>query len=1028
MNPEHEDSTMKKLLLLLLAATASIQASDAIEPPNSATGDVRVPLANYIKLIEDARNPDIPAPAAYAIGQSQVQVELKEHLDRTVANVQVTANIEVFADQWTLIPILPYGAAITAVTIDGQPIQLVQNAEWMSWSTAQAGTAELMVSFTMDASRSDQGYVLPMPIPRAASTQLTVEFVGDELDLAVIPATDLQTIRRNQRNITTANIPTTSAVLLSWRVPQQEPYVISRAHYTGQLEDDAFTFAAKFQVELFTGEAVKLPILPNTVTLNDLTIDGAAATILAQDQQFKVLLQGRGRHEVVVVFQTTVKQQQGPLSVTFPIPQVAISQFELQLDGKKDLTVLPESQVVTTFKDSHTLASTYVPMTEAVTFSWVDAIPKDVSSEVRANANIYHAISAEEGVLYGRGLIDYEITHGETSSLSFSVPAQTQVNRITANLAGVSDWTEETGDDEQVITVFLDRKVTGQFQLHISYEQLLGDQPDDITASQDITVPLIRALSMHRQRGIVALLAGHELTLNPTKEQGVSRVGENQLPAFFRDRIEQTIAHTFRYTSQTPQLMVQTMAPIRKQGKYDAQVDTLISLGEVTMRGSAGIQIEVKSGGISALLFELPQGVNVLNVSGPSLRNYQVTTTADKQEIAVEFTQEMTGQFELAVNYENILGAGKTELLVPTTQVPGAEVQHGRIAVEALTAVEVQAAQTDQLSTLEINELPLQLVLKTTNPILLAFKYVNAVNPQQLKLQLTRHQELAVQVAAIETANYQTLITDDGLAVTTARFDVRNSRLQFLRLGLPRHAEVWSVFVDGQAEKPAHANQNKGDGQDILIKMLNSATGFPVEVVYATPLPAMGLFGTVAAQLPQPDMVVTHSRWDVYLPVGPNYQAVETNMNLLEANRWVDPRSHQVKSQAADRTQAASIGKPLRLTVPQQGILYTFEKLYANQSDEAAGFQIRYASNQGNRMGLLLSVISVVMIWLAIFALRHNRFSPKVLTPVLAAGIAGLLLSLTYLKINTVIPLSTALAGGVVFLLVVLWPRIKARG
>ncbi len=1061
---------MKKLYLLLfilpaltLAVSAKSESTALVNTGANAlgnthvNGDVRVPLENYIKLIEDARNPDLPVPAAYAIGQSTVSVTLNEQADRTTAQVTVNTQIEVFENQWSLIPILPYGAAITAVSINGKSIQLVQNAEWMSWSTNKAGTANLQISYSIDAARSDQGYVVPVPIPRASSTQLTIEFSGNELDMAVIPASDVKTSKQNNRNQVTANIPTTSAFLISWRVPTKQSFVVSRANYQGQLVDQVFTFAATFYVELFTGESIDLPLLPNTVTLNDVTIDGLPATIFNQEDQFKVLLNGRGKHEVSVVFQTVVHQQQGPPSVSFPIPRVAISEFELILDGKKDITFTTRQQginqsghnngqingqVISQFKEKVTIGKSFIPMTDAVTFAWIDAIPKGSKTEIRANANIYHAISAEEGVLYGKGLIDYEITHGETSTLSFQIPLAAQVNRITADTAGISDWNAESKDEIKTITVFLDRKIKESFQLQVEYEQLLGQQigsisdpaPEPLDA---IKVPLIKALDMHRQRGIVALLVGSELTLKPTKEQGVTRVGENQLPAFFRNQISQTIAHTFKYTSDMPQLTVETMAPIRLQGKYDAQVDTLISLGEVTMRGSAGIQIDVKSGTVLGLEFSIPAAVNVLNVTGPSLRNHKVTSNQVNgkmtgQLIKVEFTQEMTGQFQLEVNYENILGDSKSELTVPTLQVMGAEVQHGRIAVEALTAVEVQAAKTIQLSIMEINELPQQLVLKTTNPILLAFKYVSSDTPHQLNLKMTRHQELAVQVAAIETARYQTLITDDGLAVTTARFDVRNSRLQFLRLSLPQEADVWSVFVNGKAEKPANANNSnqnnsasKNDQKDILIKMLNSATGFPVEVVYATPIDKMGLFGSVTAQLPQPDMVVTHSYWDVYLPIGPNYQAVETNMNLVTANQWVNPSDQAKNSALASKHGASQVGKPLRMTVPQQGIQYSFEKLYANQSDTVAGFQIRYAAS--SHVGLLISIISVLMIWLVIFAIKTTQQSPRILVPVLVLGLAGLVLSLTYLKSNPVAPLTTALAGGLVFLMMLFLPKFKNK-
>ena len=51
------------------------------------------------------------------------------------------------------------------------------------------------------------------------------------------------------------------------------------------------------------------------------------------------------------------------------------------------------------------------------------------------------------------------------------------------------------------------------------------------------------------------------------------------------NRISATIAHTYKYTERTARLSVEPVVPERRQGKYDAQVDSLISLGEVTLKG-----------------------------------------------------------------------------------------------------------------------------------------------------------------------------------------------------------------------------------------------------------------------------------------------------------------------------------------------------------------------------------------------------------------------------------------------------------
>jgi hypothetical protein len=587
---------------------------------------------------------------------------------------------------------------------------------------------------------------------------------------------------------------------------------------------------------------------------------------------------------------------------------------------------------------------------------------------------------------------------------------------------GVSDWAvaESETEGHKKINVFLDRAVTGQFVLEIAYERLLGVRS---ATPETIGVPLLSAISVHRQRGMVALLSGQELALKPVTEEGVSRVGENQLPAFVRNQIAMTVAHTYKYVEPTVNLRVEAVAPERRQGKFDAQVDTLISLGEVTIKGSATVEIDVKSGAIVDLSLRVPGNVNILGVSGPSLRSQSEREVDGGQAIDMEFTREMEGQFRIEVIYERITDNEASDLVVPTIAVMEAEVEHGRIAVEALTAVEVRATVTEQLSNLEINELPQQLVLKTTNPILLAYRYVHAKPPFKLALKVTRHREIDVQVAAIERAIYKSLITRDGLAVTTARLTVRNSRRQFLRLALPPRSQVWSVFVDGKPEKPAFA----GDGSDkegsaILVKMINSAKGFPVDIVYATPVEGMGYLGSVSSRLPRPDMVVTHTRWDVFMPVGHRYREPDSTMDVVLRNARVNPRTAgtEAMTRGSDgfRNQ---IGQPLRITVPTQGIHFAFEKLYANQSPEEAAFSLRYVSADTNNVGLLLSAMGTVLLWVGIVAIGSRRIgiSRNATVAVIASGAVLTVVTIGYLGISPV--LASGLALVIAVLLAAWW-------
>ena len=336
----------------------------------------------------------------------------------------------------------------------------------------------------------------------------------------------------------------------------------------------------------------------------------------------------------------------------------------------------------------------------------------------------------------------------------------------------------------------------------------------------------------------------------------------------------------------------------------------------------------------------------------------------------------MDGQFRIELNYERIMLDGAAETNVPRVEVADADVEHGKIAIEALSALEVQASLVEQLSSLEINELPRQLVLKTTNPILLAYKYVKTEKPFALQLRITRHEEIDVQVAAIDAANYTTLFTTDGLAVTRVRFDVRNSRRQFLRLSLPRGSEIWSVFVNGHAQKPAFASGADADSgdetRDILIKMINSATAFPVELVYATKGEGMHNFGRIAGELPRPDMIVTHSNWDVYVPAAPRYGEPITNMEIL-ATRLLTSVKDASRDLLAGTVANVISGEPLHIELPTQGLLYRFAKLYANQSTEDAYFALRYVHRSAGFAGLWISLLATVAIWVGIVLMGTGK-------------------------------------------------------
>ena len=1008
---------MKRLLLaltLLFIAPFSARAED--EPQS---GYVRIPLTEYTRLSDLARDPKKdprPAPAGYAFGTGTLSLQVEESDERANGIINAQLSVQVLEDDWVAIPLLPSGTSVVSSTVNGAPVQLLASPQGLAWSSNKAGSYSVSLRYTVDGQRTADGYSLAVPTPYTAGLSLSASLPATAGEPVVIPSAGTKVTTTGDRIAVSSTLPSTNGFQLVWKSALQRGYSLSRATYRGELTKTAIIWSAEYGVEVSTDTPVQVLLLPASTSLREVRVDDKPAPIRSvisgeQEPTFAAEVRGRGPHKITVDFQVPVTQDDPRAS--FGIPEIPVSRLELKLPGKKELVFDQATPVTHKQEGEFTVATAYVSLKPEVSFTWTEAVPEEVKAEVRANAAFYHTAYAEEGVLYLKAVGVYEVTRGETNTFEFEVPSGVQINKVTSSTATIVDWRVNEDGAAKTVSIFVDRLLKGEFTCEVLYDRTLSGQ------SGKLPIPLLRAKGVDRQRGMVALLSTKELALKPVDETLLTRVGENQLPPTIKQGIDKTIAHTYKYSEGAPALTAEVTKPERKEGKFDAVVDTLVSLSDVTLKGTASVDINVKSGSVAELQLTLPAGVNFLGLTGPSLRTHTVNAEGDGQRIDVAFTQDMEGQFRLEVSYERIVADSESDVKVPTLLVRGAEVEQGKIAVEALSAVEVQASAATQLSTLDPSDLPQQLVLKTTNPILLAYKYVHVSPPYSLALKITRHKEIDVQAATIDSASYTTLITRDGLAVTSANFIVRNSRKQFLRVQLPPESKVWSAFVDGKPEKPALAASDRGEGaSSVLIKIINSAEGFPVQLVYQTPQRKIGRFGVLTAQLPRPDMVVTSSNWEVFLPDEATYGRVDSTMHVLAEGDFITADALQGRLKRSVASGDSEIVGQLPITVPTAGRRFAFEKLYANQSDEEAEFSVVYSSGMGSVVTSIVMIALAALSLLPIFAgaMQGSKSARRWMKQGLG-GVVGLGFAIGYLGLDFRAP--AQLAGCALFLLVV---------
>ena len=445
---------------------------------------------------------------------------------------------------------------------------------------------------------------------------------------------------------------------------------------------------------------------------------------------------------------------------------------------------------------------------------------------------------------------------------------------------------------------------------------------------------------------------------------------------------------TVRWTKALPK---EEIVPVKLEPKVYADTATYASVGDGLIRCQTTLNYSILQSEISSIRIALPEDVSILEVRGNDLRDWKVSTKEGQQSLDVYLNFGIKGNYILYLNYERKISEGSGVVEIPWVRAHGIEREKGYFGVAAATNVELAVNKIEHASLIDVKELPSTIWGSTTNPILLAFKYLN--HPFSIAIEVTKHEELPVLVAAIDSAGYTTLLTDEGKSLTKAIYQVRNNVKQFLYLVLPKNATLWSAFVAGKPVKPA-----KDKNGNMLIPLEKSQLSgeslaqFPVEIVYLDKTSKMKLLGSLALHLPYTDIPVSSLSWSLYLPLDYGYVHFGGDVKESERALGIGRKFGEVVQMKEAADQLVSVGVyrrkaaqeeqrawnvpqqefssvkgvlPIKIDIPEQGRLYQFSKLLVTEK-ESPWLSIWFVYGVKQAQGFVRLVIKL-LIFLAIF-------------------------------------------------------------
>lgn len=822
--------------------------------------EVTIPLNNLSHLLDSSG----PKPPRYAFGEVTGEARFEETERGPEVTVVYSGTVQSYTKEPTFIPIIPASINLGSFVLDGNRQGIAVNGAMQGWVSTDVRTYKIAISFTLAGLESHDALQFAIPTLGGEASQLTVTAATGLGDFTLSPTTRFQS-QNPGGDMIRYEVLTPRAETIFARFRKVGGAAWTGGHVAidgtvtkGNRDEFSSQWHSQLTVDLFQNGTVEVPLLRESIALRKVTVDNVVAPLLVKDSVVVALVSGKGRHTLDLYYDVSARYLDGIPSLTLPVVDGATRSLTVTLPGDQQVTINPVGGMERTMKDGHTTVTASLPRSPEIQLSWREAVPEQEQERVTMSASTLHLFHSEEGILIGQATAELDIRQGGMESVVIQTPRDIQIDSISSSSANVVDWrVTETKDKTQNITIYLDRRLEGIALLNLRYDVPLA-------LGTKKALPLLYIIGSTRQRGAVGLISTRDAGLRVDEEGTLTRIGESGFPTTLVQKLPGKLTYGFKYSDTPPAVTISQTPPVKVEGRFNGLVESVLTVGDVSVHGSIEGLVEIKTGRLALLQVELPKGPQILSVVAPSLREQRVIQHDNNQVVEIEFTQEMEGTLRFEINYELLISQEFNEAMIPMVHLAGADVDRGRLVVESRSATEIKPRIETGLTVEDPAELPAAIISRTAHPILRAYSYVwQTKSPPQLQLAFKRHHKQDLPPARISEATHSSLIALNGSLTTTTNLTVMNIREQFLKVNLPHGASFLSLAVDGKPETPV---VSEGEPDTYLIKLASNQAGFQIAFTYADHTASLGLLSWPMMTLPRFSMHSDRESWSISYP------------------------------------------------------------------------------------------------------------------------------------------------------------------
>jgi len=400
--------------------------------------------------------------------------------------------------------------------------------------------------------------------------------------------------------------------------------------------------------------------------------------------------------------------------------------------------------------------------------------------------------------------------------------------------------------------------------------------------SNQVAFPKFAVAGATRDQGAIAVDARDDMIVRPEKLQALTPLDETEKARYGLGGVQTSLAYRYEGQDYAASLAVQ-----RTQPRMTARAISFFRVESDALVVHAEIAYQVEEARARQLSLSLPEdtpaALSIRALDDAKLKEFASEMVAGQRRWNVLLEEPRRGTVRLAVDFQQPVAEGKMKgLRVPIVRAEGVAYQSGLVAVEGSADLDVQVATEPTTRRVDVGEL-VDASYQPGRRLLGVWGFVG--DPPPVRVSVTRHPGCGLYPAIVQKAELSTALSPDGVAQTSAVFQLRTKAL-YLEVLLPEDSDLWSVLVDDKAIKP-QTQQGK-----LLVGLAAAPANQTrnLRIVYETPILTVPLVGqvrmfapklllrnerdTAAVEVPLADLV-----WHLFLPTG--YQVIRADGTVV---------------------------------------------------------------------------------------------------------------------------------------------------